>query len=70
LLVSWCVVDSCDVVDSDDDLGRSRILVQRTEDGQAQVRYSVVRRSGGWVIPCVVSDLGLKITVKPRLIVW
>jgi hypothetical protein len=25
-------------------------LVQRTENGQAQVRYSVVGRSGGWVM--------------------
>jgi hypothetical protein len=29
-------------------------LVQRTGDGQAQVRYSVARRSRGWVTLCAV----------------
>jgi hypothetical protein len=29
-------------------------LVQRTEDGQAQVRYWVTGWSGGWVTPCAV----------------
>jgi hypothetical protein len=32
-------------------------LVQMTEDGQAQVRYSVAGRSGGWVMPCVVCTM-------------
>jgi hypothetical protein len=54
LLVSWCVGDSYDMVGSDEDLGRSMILVQRTGDNQAQVRYSVARRSRGWVMPCAV----------------
>jgi hypothetical protein len=29
-------------------------LVQRTEDGQAQVRYAVIGRSGGRVMSCAV----------------
>jgi hypothetical protein len=29
-------------------------LMQRTRDGQAQVGYSVVRRSGGRVTPCAI----------------
>jgi hypothetical protein len=29
-------------------------MVQRTEDSQAQVGYSVAGRSGGMVMPCVV----------------
>jgi hypothetical protein len=32
-------------------------LVQRTENGQAQVRYSVVGRSGGWVMSCAVCTM-------------
>jgi hypothetical protein len=54
LLVSWCVGDSYDMVGSDEDLGRSMILVQKTGDDQAQVRYSVARRSRGWVMLCAV----------------
>jgi hypothetical protein len=41
LLVSWCLGDRCDMADSDEDLGRSGDLMQRTGDGQAQVGYSV-----------------------------
>jgi hypothetical protein len=41
LLVSWCLGDRCDMTDSDEDLGRSGDLMQRTGDGQAQVGYSV-----------------------------
>jgi hypothetical protein len=29
-------------------------LVQRIRDDQAQVRYSVARRSGGRVMPCAI----------------
>jgi hypothetical protein len=32
-------------------------LVQRTGDGQAQVGYSVVGRSGGQVTPCAVCTM-------------
>jgi hypothetical protein len=41
LLVSWCASGRCGMAGSDDDRGRSRDLVQRTGDGQAQVGYSV-----------------------------
>jgi hypothetical protein len=32
-------------------------LMQRTEDGQAQVGYSVTERSGGRMTPCVVCTM-------------
>jgi hypothetical protein len=32
-------------------------LVQRTEDDQAQVGYSVARRSGGRVMLCAISTV-------------
>jgi hypothetical protein len=54
LLVSWYAGDRCNMVGSDKDCGKSRDLVQRTGDGQAQVRYSVVRRSRGEVMLCAV----------------
>jgi hypothetical protein len=42
------------MADSDEDRGRVGDLVQRTEDGQAQVGHSVVGRSRGWVMLCAV----------------
>jgi hypothetical protein len=35
--------DRCGMADSDENRGRSRRLVQRTGDGQAQVRYLMAR---------------------------
>jgi hypothetical protein len=35
-------------------------LLQRTEDGQAQVGYSVAGRSGGRVTPCVVCTMHME----------
>jgi hypothetical protein len=32
-------------------------LVRRIGDGQAQVRYSVARRSGGRVMSCVIHNV-------------
>jgi hypothetical protein len=41
LFVSWCVGDMCDMVGSDEELGRSRRPGAEDRDGQAEVRYSV-----------------------------
>jgi hypothetical protein len=35
--------------------------MQRTEDGQAQVRYSVAGRSGGRVTSCVICTVHMEI---------
>jgi hypothetical protein len=42
------------MVGSDEDLGRSRRPGAEDRDGEAQVRYSVARRSGGQVTLCAV----------------
>jgi hypothetical protein len=60
LLVSWCVGDRCDMMGSDEDLGRSRRHSAEDWDGQAQVRYSVVGRSGGRVTPCAVCTVHME----------
>jgi hypothetical protein len=39
---------------SNDDRGRSRRLGADDRDDQAQVRYSMVGRSRGWVMPCAI----------------
>jgi hypothetical protein len=35
-------------------------LVQRIDDGQAHVRYSVTERSRGWMISCVVCTMHME----------
>jgi hypothetical protein len=57
LLVSWCVGDRCDMTDIDEDLGRVEDQMQRIREGQAQVGYSVVGRSGGRMTSCAVSTV-------------
>jgi hypothetical protein len=54
---------------SDEDLGRTRRPVQRIRDGQAQVGYSMVGRSGGRMTPCVVCTVH-KETMSPDFLVW
>jgi hypothetical protein len=51
LLVSWCVGGMCGMACSDEDCGRSRRLVQRTEDGRTGrvLGGRAVERSGGVV---------------------
>jgi hypothetical protein len=48
------------MMDNDDDLSRSRRLLQRTEDGQAQIGYSVVKQSGGRVTSCAVCTVHME----------
>jgi hypothetical protein len=50
LLVSWCAGQRCDMVGSNEDRGRSRRSGVEDRDGQAQVGYSVARRSRGRVM--------------------
>jgi hypothetical protein len=43
-------------------------LVQRIEDGQAHVRYSVAGRSGGQVTPCAICTVHMKTRIADFLV--
>jgi hypothetical protein len=43
-------------------------LVQRTGDGQAQIRYSVAGRSGGRVMLCVVCTVHMEMRSEDFLV--
>jgi hypothetical protein len=45
-------------------------FVQRIGDDQAQVVYSVVRRSGGWVMPCAIHIIHVEETRSAGFLVW
>jgi hypothetical protein len=79
LFISWCAGDRCDMVDSDM-TGATwwtamRImtgvgdLVQRTEDNQVHIGYSVTRKLGGRVMFCTVCTVH-KETRSVSFLVW
>jgi hypothetical protein len=78
LLVSWCVGDRCDMVDSDDDLGRSRrpgLKYRGWSSTYRVLRGQTIGRSGDIVCGLYRAQgdeehefLGL--TLKPRSMVY
>jgi hypothetical protein len=60
LLVSWCVGGRCDMVANDEDHGRSRRPSAEDQMWSSTGRYSMARRSGGWVMPCAVCTVHIE----------
>jgi hypothetical protein len=59
-LVSWCEGGRCGMVGSDEHHGRSRRPGVEDRDSQAQVGYSLARRSRGRVTLCVVYTMHME----------
>jgi hypothetical protein len=60
LLVSWCAGGRCDMVANDEDHGRSRRPSAEDQRWSSTGRYSMARRSGGWVMPCAVCTVHIE----------